>query len=216
MKTDRQLQDDVIAELRAAPGNLSTSIGIAVKDGVVSLAGDLGTHAEKSAVERLAQQVPGVRALAVHINVAVPGHGASDVEIAHCVEAGLTLKNGVHPHVLRVVVEQGHVRLTGDVDSEAEKHAALDSIRYLRGVASVIDEIAVKPTVSLEAVRRDIEGALHRIATADAAKIAVTVFADEVTLTGSVRSWSESQTIVKSVEDSRGVRHVVDRLRIED
>lgn len=217
MKPDSLLQEDVIAALKANPQVVAASIGVVVRQGVVELSGDVRTHDEKLAVERVVQAVPGVKALAVELTVTIPGHDTgSDLEIARFVELGLTSNNGVRPHALKVVVESGVVTLTGDVDSAYEKQAALDSPRYLRGVMGVVDEILVKPTVAQSAVRSDIEAALHRLATTEAAQISISLDRDEVTLTGTVRNWDEGQAVIKSVEQTRGVRHVVDKLSIVD
>lgn len=214
---DSELQEDVIAALKSNPHLPVTSVGIAVRQGVVELSGDVSSESAKLAVERVVQAVPGVKALAVELTVTSPGCDAgSDLEIARCAELGLTSKNGVSQHALKVLVESGIVTLTGGVDSGYEKQAALDSLRYLRGVIGVVDEIEVRPTVTESAVRSDIETALHGLASAVAAQIAVVVDGAEVTLTGAVRNWDESRAVITAVEETRGVRHVVDRLSIED
>ena len=47
MKTDAQLKKDVNAELEWEPSIRATNVGVAVKDGVVTLTGHLDTYAEK-------------------------------------------------------------------------------------------------------------------------------------------------------------------------
>jgi hypothetical protein len=69
MKTDTQLQSDVIAELSWEPSIHSEEIGVEVKGGVVTLAGHVGTYSEKLEAERAAMRVFGVKALAVEIDV---------------------------------------------------------------------------------------------------------------------------------------------------
>ena len=64
MKTDSQLQQDVSAELDWEPSVHAARIGVEVKDGVVTLAGQVDSYAEKWNAERAAQRVSGVRALA--------------------------------------------------------------------------------------------------------------------------------------------------------
>jgi len=87
MKTDTQLQSDVIAELAWEPSIHSEEIGVEAKDGVVTLAGHVGTYSEKLAAERAAMHVVGVKALAVEIDVRLVGHNArTDGDIARTVE----------------------------------------------------------------------------------------------------------------------------------
>ena len=73
MKTDRELQLDVLDELRWEPGVNATDIGATVKGGVVTLEGTVDSFAEKWAAERAVKRLPGVKALAVEIEVKLPG-----------------------------------------------------------------------------------------------------------------------------------------------
>jgi len=52
MKSDRELQIDVLDELRWEPGVNATDIGVTVKDGVVTLEGTVDSFAEKWATEK--------------------------------------------------------------------------------------------------------------------------------------------------------------------
>jgi len=69
MKTDRQVQQDVSAELEWEPSVHAAHIGVAVKDGVVTLAGRVDSYAEKWSAERVAQRVSGVKAMATELTV---------------------------------------------------------------------------------------------------------------------------------------------------
>src|SRR5262245_20335071 len=78
MKTDSQLKRDVEAELAWDPAVNEAAIGVAVKDGVVTLSGHLNTYVEKYAVEKVLRRVAGVKAIALEIDVRVaPGHQRS-------------------------------------------------------------------------------------------------------------------------------------------
>jgi osmotically-inducible protein OsmY len=69
MKTDKQIQQDVIAELGWEPSVNAAHIGVQVSDGIVTLAGHVGSYTEKLNAERAAQRVAGVKALAVEMDV---------------------------------------------------------------------------------------------------------------------------------------------------
>ena len=112
------------------------------------------------------------------------------------------------------MVEDGWVTLSGEVDWEYQRQAAAGGVRYLMGVTGVSDQIAVKPKVSLSAVKSDIEAALKRRATADAQKISVDVRGADVTLTGTVHSWSERDLARNAAWGTPGVRNVVDNITI--
>ena len=64
MKTDSQLQRDVIDELTSDPRVGNAEIGVSVKDGVVTLTGFVDTYARKIAAEQAVERLGGVRAVA--------------------------------------------------------------------------------------------------------------------------------------------------------
>ncbi|MGZ5249366.1 MAG: BON domain-containing protein, partial [Caldimonas sp.] len=68
-KSDSTLKNDVSAELAWDPAVKATAIGVAVKDGVVTLTGHLDTYVEKEAAARAVRRVAGVRAIALEIDV---------------------------------------------------------------------------------------------------------------------------------------------------
>ena len=101
------------------------------------------------------------------------------------------------------------------MDWEYQRQAAAKSVRYLTGITGVRNQITIKkPTVSLSAVKSDIEAALKRRATANAHKISVEVHGADVTLTGRVDNWSEREAARHSAWGTPGVRNVVDNITV--
>ena len=215
MKTDAQLQQDVIAELKWEPSVNAAHIGVEVGDGIVTLAGHVGSYAEKWDAERAAQRVSGVKALAVEMDVKLSfSSKRSDADIAGSVENALTWSTYIPDGRVKVMVENGWVTLSGDVDWEYQRKTAEKAVRYLMGVTGVSNLVALKPKVSLSAVKAEIEAALKRRASADAKKITVDVKGSDVTLTGTVHSWSERDTARNSAWSTPGVCNVVDKMAI--
>ena len=213
MKTDTQLQLDVIAELKWEPSVNAAHIGVEVADGIVTLAGHVSSYAEKLGAERAAQRVSGVKALAIEMDVKLPGLSKrTDADIARSVENVLQWTTYVPKDSVKVMVESGWVTLSGEVDWEYQRQTAKKGVRYLMGVTGVTDNIVIKPKVSLSAVKSEIEAALKRRATADAKKISVNVQGADVTLTGTVHSWSERELAKHSAWGTPGVRNVVDKM----
>ena len=146
MKTDTQLQHDVIAELAWEPSVNAAQIGVEVKDGVVTLAGHVGSFVEKWEAERAAQRVSGVKGLAVEMDVNLPGSSKrNDVDIARAARNVLEWTTYWPQDEIKVVVEAGWVTLTGEVDWEYQRQAASNSIRGLIGITGVRDQIVIKP-----------------------------------------------------------------------
>ena len=213
MKTDSQLQQDVLAELKWEPSVHAAEIGVEVKDGVVTLAGHVGSYSEKWNAERAAQRVAGVRALAVEMDVKLLGSSQrNDADIARSAESSLQWTTFLPKDAIKVKVEKGWVTLTGQVEWQYQRESAANAVRYLMGVTGVSDEIAIKPKVSSTAVKSDIEAALKRRAPADAHKINVDVKGADVTLTGTVSSWAERDLATHSAWGTPGVHNVVDKM----
>lgn len=156
MKTDIALQQDVLAELKLLAAVNVAEIGVEVKDGIVTLAGKVSSLAEKWHaewyVEEAIQRISGVKALVVKLEIAMPGtNHRSDADIARSTENRLKWlmpnKNAVN-----VMVENGWITLSGEVDWVYQKQIANMVVRYLAGVRGVNDQIAIKPKASISII----------------------------------------------------------------
>lgn len=191
MKTDTQLQKDVMDEIKWEPSTTAAQIGVTAANGIVTLTGTVATYAEKWAVERAAQRVEGVKGLAQGITIKPHGiHVKSDTEIAEAAVNSLKWHVWV-PNDIQVTVAQGWVTLKGNVNWEYQRSAAYDAVCFMPGVKGVSNDITLKPTAKPTAVKDQIEKALVRNAELDAGTVKVAVNGGAVTLSGSVRSWGE-------------------------
>lgn len=215
MKTDSQLQQDVMAELKWEPSVHAAQIGVEVKDGVVTLAGEVSSYAEKLNAEGAAQRVSGVKALAVDMKIKLSEFGKrTDADIAQSAKNILAWTGSLPADAVKVMVEGGWVTLSGDVEWQYQRQDAANGVRYLAGVIGVSNQIAIKPQPSSTVVKADIEAALKRRASADAKAIGVDVKGANVTLTGTVHSWAERDLATRSAWGSAGVRKVVDNMNL--
>jgi osmotically-inducible protein OsmY len=215
MKTDSQIQQDVSEELDWEPSVDATQIGVEVKDGIVTLAGHVTSFAEKWNAELAAQRVSGVKALAVEIDVILPSSSKrNDVDIARAAENLLTWTSNVPEGRIKIMVEDGWVTLSGEVDWEYQRQFIARGIRHLMGVVGVSDQISIKPQASLNTIQSGIKAALERRVQADVQSITVEVIGDRVTLSGPVFSWSERDLAEYSAWCAPGVRSVINNLTI--
>jgi len=192
MKTDTELQRDVMNELKWEPTIRAAEIGVGVKDGVVTLSGYVDSYVKKLVAERAAARVSGVRAVAEEIQVRLPGSlKRSDEDIAGAV-ANVLEWNVLVPHDrVKVQVQDGLVTLSGEVDWWYQKNAAEEAVRYLMGVVLFNNQITVKPPVKPLDVKDKIESAFRRNALLDSRRVTVETRGGWVILSGSVRNWAE-------------------------
>jgi len=115
---------------------------------------------------------------------------------------------------VKVTVDGGWVTLSGEVNWEYQRQAAVGAVRYLLGVKGVDDQVVIKPSISAPVVKADIESALKRRAQKDAKDISVSVDGGNVTLSGKVHSWSERELATNTAWASPGVRKVVDNITL--
>ena len=215
MKTDYQLKQDIIAELGWEPSVNAAQVGVEVKDGIVTLAGHVDSFAEKWNAEAAAQRVSGVKALAVELDVRLPGSTQrADADIARTATNVLEWTTYLPKDAVKVMVENGWITLSGEVDWEYKKREAIYAVRYLMGVTGVSDQITVKPAVSTNTVKADIEAALQRRAVTDAQNISVAVHGSDVTLSGTVHNWSERELAASTAWCTPGVNNVVDNINV--
>lgn len=209
MKTDKELKNDILAELRWEPSVNAEQIGVEVKDGIVTLAGHVNSYVEKWAAEQAVQKVSGVRALAIEMDVKLPGASQrNDADIALSAESALEWTTNLPKDSIRVQVEGGWVTLSGDVEWEYQRREAKGAVRNLMGVRGISNNILIKSTISAKGVKTDITDALKRRAIIDSQKITVEVHGADVTLSGTVDNWAERELAMHSAWSAAGVKNV--------
>jgi osmotically-inducible protein OsmY len=214
-KTDKQIKDDVLAELAWDPAINADNIGVIVKDGVVTLTGHIGTYTEKMAAEKAVRHVAGVKAMAVELDVKLSTtHARSDTEIAQAALHSLRWHTWVPSERLQVEVDQGWVTLSGDVDWQYQLVSAEQSVRNLLGVRGISNRIVLKPHISNQNISEQISAALARHAKREAERLQINVDKGTVTLKGSVDSLAERDAVIGAAYGTRGVAKVIDQLNI--
>jgi osmotically-inducible protein OsmY len=209
MTHDTELQHAVQAELGWEPSVVAAHIGVTARAGVVTLTGHVESYAGRGAAENAARRVKGVKGVVEQIEVQLP-HDArrSDEDLAAAVIERLAWDVSVPRDAIAVMVQNGRVTLTGQVDWRFQRDAAEQDVRRLYGVTGVSNLVAIRPTVDVSNLRDDIQHALHRSWYFDPNTIAVEAEAGKVRLTGTARSPHEQQVAAMTAWSAPGVTAV--------
>jgi osmotically-inducible protein OsmY len=214
-RTDEQIQANVLEELKWDTRVRPNEIGVAVKDGIVTLTGWVDSYLKKMAAEEAAHRVPGVKAVANDIEVRLPGFAErTDTDLAAAVLNALRWDAAIPTGKVDVTVSQGWVTLKGEVEYAFQKRDAERAVRRLSGVKGVSNLIVVKPQVFPSDLKQQIERALIRNAETDARNITIEVEGSKVILRGTVRSYAEKQAAEETAWSAPGVTEVENRIVI--
>jgi osmotically-inducible protein OsmY len=209
MKTNRELQDDVIDELRWEPRVDASAIGVSTKEGSVTLTGHASSYAQKLDAVRATERVDGVTAVADELEVHLSGDPRDDADVAKAIADAVTWSSTV-PTTVHAEVNKGWVVLTGEVDWSFQRDDAVGIVHGVKGVKGVTNLVTLTPRPSPVAVEDEIRDAFERNADLDADGISVTVSDGKVELSGQVHSLHEANIAESAAWSAPGV-HSVER-----
>lgn len=217
MKTDIEIQKDVVEQLKWEPFLNAAQIGVAVKDGIVTLSGQVDAYSKKVLAEKTVKKVSGVKAIAEDIQVGISAaYKKTDTEIASAVVNAIKWHTMIPDEKIKVSVEDGNVKLEGDVEWEYQRNQAKTSVENLIGVRFVTNLIAVKQKITPYELQLKINASFQRSANIDASKITAEVIGSKVILRGKVRSFAEREDAENAVWSAPGVIVVENKLVIEE
>jgi osmotically-inducible protein OsmY len=215
IRSDLDIQQDVLAELRWDAQLQPNEIGVSVKDGVVTLTGYVDSYLKKWAAEDAAHRVRGAKAVANDIEVRLsPASERTDTDIAAAAVRALEWDAFLDVDKIQVTVSKGWVTLKGEVEWRYQKEEAERVVRRLTGVKGVTNLITVKPKMSAHELKEKIEDALIRNAQIDAEHIRVEPQGSKVVLKGTVRSWAEREAAETAAWSAPGVTWVENQITV--
>ncbi len=213
MKTDSQLQHDVMAELEWDPSIHHSDIGVSVSGGVVTLSGLVHSYAEKIQAEKAARRVAGTRAIAEELKVRYPSDAKTDdSEIAKRIVDVIAWDALVPADSIKVKVEHGWVTLTGAVAWFYQKEAARRAASRITGVVGISNLVTLRNAPVASDIKERIIAAIKRSANTDAASVTVLTDGGKVTLGGRVKAWSERQVAERAAWAAPGVTSIEDNI----
>ena len=202
---DRNLRQNIIEELNFEPSIDAASVAVAVDHGVVTLTGHVPNYAQKHLAERAVRRVRGVRGIAEELKVMLDGSNPyADDDIAHRALTVLDLNVLVPTGKIQVKVERGAwLTLTGEVEWDYQRTAAVADLRKLRGVMGITNAVKLAPRPTAFDIKRRITDALRRTAETEANQIKVSVSDGQVELRGRVDSYAERRSLERAAWSRR-------------
>jgi osmotically-inducible protein OsmY len=219
-KTDLELKDDVLAELKYEPIVKVTDIGVLVRNGTVTLNGYVSSYVEKLEAVQAVKRIAGVKSIADDIEIQLPeSYHRNDGDIAAAATNQIDWATSIPPGTVRVTVREGLITLEGEVDGWYQKNVAANVVRHLLGVTGVSNRLSltphIKPTVKPAEVERAIKSAFKRSAVVDANKIHVETSGSSVELIGNVRNLAEREEAERAAWAAPGVMSVDNQLTVK-
>ena len=209
MKSDIQIQQDVMDQLKWEPGLNAAEIEVIVKNGIVTLSGTVDTYSQKITAEDAVKKIAGVKAIAEEIQVRIsPSYRKSDSEIAEAVLFALKWNTSIPYEDIKVMVQDGVVSLEGEVEWDLQRITAKNAVKYLAGVRWINNYIVVKPRLKPNEIKQKITDAFIRSASIDSEKISVQTEGSKVILKGTVRTLGERDDAEQAAWSAPGVTSV--------
>ncbi|WP_328521024.1 BON domain-containing protein [Kribbella sp. NBC_00359] len=211
--TDEAVALNVKDELFWDPKVDSEEIAVSADDGTITLRGTVGSFRQKRDAKKAAERVHGVVYVDNELSVRILTKSRrADADLRGDVLQAMLLDSLI-PTTVDAKIQDGYVTLSGAVDWQYQRDEATFVAGNVLGVTGVDNEIIVGGDAHTAGeVSDDIQKAFKRDAKIDADSLAVAASAGTVTLTGSVRSWSEHDAALAAAWAAPGVTTVNDRL----
>jgi osmotically-inducible protein OsmY len=217
MKTNEELQNDVQNAIKWEPLLHAAEIGVSVKDGIVTLSGNVDSYSKKTEAENAAKNVSEVKVVVENIEVKFNSTWAKkdDNDVAKEIVNALKWNWEIPQDTVKVRVENGWVTLEGTVEWHYQRDAATNAVKKLMGVTGVSNDIMIKSDAKNAVEKKGIEAALKRNWSISEEDIDVDVSDHKVRLTGTVDSWYQKDEAGRIAWNAPGVWTVDNQLVID-
>lgn len=215
MKSNDILQREIQEELKFEPLLHAAEIGVIVKNGIVTLTGNVDLLVKKTEALHAAKKIKGVAAIVDEIKVVLEkGSCTSDQEIAIQIVAKFKENQIIPQNTVSITVEKGCVTVEGILPWHFQREAALELIRNQKGVREVTNKIRLKTELHDQVEKELLEKALQRHWAIDTDEIDIEVAGATVQLSGTVGSIFQKEEVERIAYKTPGVIKVINNLKV--
>jgi osmotically-inducible protein OsmY len=223
-----QITAQISQALRDSPVAETWQIVVGVDEGTVTLEGQVDSYVARMLGEQMVADIRGVREI-VNDLVIDPAAVRSNDEIQQEIEKRIQGDIWLIDPDIRVMVDDGHVTLSGTVESEAAKQRVHD-LAWVVGVTSVDNTAVLVDSQAETAMRRHrpyvpgndheillaVQSALTHDPRVDASQLRVHVESGLVTLGGTVDSLRSKRAAEEDARNTLGVWDVKNAVRVRN
>lgn len=215
MNNNAELQRAVQNAIKWEPSMHAAEIGVTAKEGVVTLSGTVDSYSKKVHAENAAKNVFGVKAIAEDIIVKYGNaFKKTDTQIASALLDAFKNNWQVPEDKIKIKVEDGWVKLEGNVDWNYQKEATKNAVNQHYGVKGITNLIAIKSQSKDAIEKSSVEDALNRNWSINSKDIKVEVNQNKVKLTGLVQSLYQKEEAGRLAWNANGVWSVDKELAV--
>ena len=215
MRTDFDIQQNIVNELGYQSFLDSTEIDVTVNNGNVILTGTVDLYNKKLVAAKTAKKVIGVKAVSEEIEVCLHDcYKKTDSNIALSVINELKSNSYIPDEKIKVKVEKGWVTLNGNLEWNFQRSAVIRAVGNLNCVKGIINNIVIVPKIKSKDLKAKISEAFQSSTLIDADDILIEVDGSKVKLKGSVSSFSKKKEAEKTAWLAPGVSLVENDIEI--
>lgn len=144
MKSNEELQKNVVDAINWEPLLKAAEIGVMANKGLVTLTGSVNTYAKKGEAEQAAKNVAGVKKVIEDIKVVCnTKHKRTDDEILTAIETAFKWHWDIPAEKISVIVENGWVFLSGELEWNYQKEATKNVLNNFIGITGITNNISI-------------------------------------------------------------------------
>lgn len=188
---------------------------IMVQDGNAVLTGYTDKYSKKEIAKKIAKEVQGVKSVTEQITIELnENERCSDSEIQSNITENFKKNFGNSHKDIKIIVNEGHVWLEGQLKWKYQKELAKDCIINVMGIKEIENNITIPETHESAISEKDVFAAIYGdpSITTD---IKIEIFGQRVILKGKVRNIEQKNLVTRLVRNVPGVKEVENFLTID-